>query len=183
MNRPLSEELRKITDPVTIFGIPVKIWTERLPKDMINECIILVGKPKAKNPLISRRLKVLDGMSLNVIYTYKESIFIWLSVRYDDWTLWTRQWTMGLIEARVSIIWASLAFLWERFSPLFSRCDELIYPAVRRPRREAEHPHHVVPRLSTRGAVAILPLFSLSTFTLLPVLIVRSATGPYPECR
>jgi len=71
MNQPLSEELRKITDPVTIFGDPVKIRTEQLPKEMINECIILVEKPKAKNPLISRRLKVVDGMSLNVIYTYK----------------------------------------------------------------------------------------------------------------
>ena len=55
MNQPLSEELRKITDPVTIFGDPVKIRTEQLPKEMINECIILVEKPKAKNPLISRR--------------------------------------------------------------------------------------------------------------------------------
>jgi hypothetical protein len=71
MNRPLSEELKKITDLVMIFGVPVKIRIERLPKEMINECIILVGKPKAKNPLISRRLKVVGGISLNAMYTYK----------------------------------------------------------------------------------------------------------------
>jgi hypothetical protein len=74
MNRPLSEELRKITEYVTIFGAPVKIRTERLPKEMINDCNILVGKPKAKNPLVSPRLRMVDGMSLNV--TYIESIFI-----------------------------------------------------------------------------------------------------------
>jgi hypothetical protein len=68
MNRPLSEELKKITEPVTIFGVPVKIRTERLPKEMIHECNILVGKPKAKDPLISPRLRMVDGMSLNVIY-------------------------------------------------------------------------------------------------------------------
>jgi len=68
MNRPLSEELRKITEPVTIFGVPVKIRTERLPKEKINEYNILVGKPKAKDPFVSPRLRMVDGMSLNVIY-------------------------------------------------------------------------------------------------------------------
>ena len=68
MNRPLSEDLRKITEPVMIFGVPVKIRTERLPKEMKNECNILVGKPKAKTPFISPRLRMVDGMSLNVIY-------------------------------------------------------------------------------------------------------------------
>jgi hypothetical protein len=74
MNRPLSEELGKITEPLTIFGVPVKIRTERLAKDVRNECSILVGKPKAKNRVISTRLRMVDGMSFNVIY--KQSIFI-----------------------------------------------------------------------------------------------------------
>ena len=68
VNWPLSEELRKISETVTIFGVPVKIRTESLPKEMMNECNILVGKPKAKDPLISPRLRKFDGMSLNVIY-------------------------------------------------------------------------------------------------------------------
>jgi hypothetical protein len=41
----------------------------------------------------------------------------------------------------------------------------------------------VVPRLSTRGAVATLPLSSIPTFALLPLLIIRSATGSSPERR
>jgi hypothetical protein len=68
MNRPLSEELGKITEPLTIFGVPVKIRTERLPKDVRNECNILVGKTKAKNQLISPRLSMVDGLSFNGIY-------------------------------------------------------------------------------------------------------------------
>jgi hypothetical protein len=73
MNRPLSEELRKITEPLALFGVPVKIRAEQLPKDVRNECNNLVRKPKSKNRLISPRLRMVDGMSFNVVY--KWSIF------------------------------------------------------------------------------------------------------------
>jgi hypothetical protein len=68
MNRPLSEELGKITEPLTIFGVPVKIRTEQLPNDVRNECNILVGKTKSKNQVISPRLRMVDRLSFNGIY-------------------------------------------------------------------------------------------------------------------